>query len=211
MTDKAPRVGARINDEDGALIVRVGSELLDEHLDLAQQIGRFATAWAQTEAELGGYLAALLRTDPDRTFALLSRFGSAKAYADAAKDLITASIEEPQRTVALDFVKQFRSLAEERNAVQHCLWAAKPSHPGSLFRLKASEWSMFAIRLAHAASQSTEDAIILAEELAARISDEYTIARLDALVERAHTLSAELFKLKSTELQASHPALTGER
>lgn len=204
MDDKAPRVGAKIHDEDGALIVRVGSDLLDEHLDLAQQIGRFATAWAQTEAELGGYLAALLRTDPDRTFALLNRFGSASAYAEAAKDLITASIEEPQLSVALNIVKEFRALAKERNAVQHCLWAAKPSHPSSLFRLKASDWSMLALRLAHAAKESPEEAIGMAEAVAAGISDEYTFERLDTLVEKAHALSGEIFKLKSTEVKSMY-------
>ena len=201
MTVKTPRVSAIINDEHGVLIFSAGSGLLDKRPELAQQIGRFAAAWAQTEAELGGYLAALLRTDPARTFALLNRYGSAKAYADAAKDLITASIEEPARTNALTIVTKFRALAQQRNAVQHCLWAEKPSHPDSLFRLTASEWSMLAIRLAHAARETSNKAIELAEELAASVTDEYTVDRLEILIEQAHELSGDLFELKSEELK----------
>lgn len=186
-SDSDIKVGLRVNDKAGNYILKLGSFVLAEYPQFASQIGLIAVEWAHAEAELGAYLAALMRTTPERTFALLAAYRNANSTADAALDLAKVTLTGSHLTEFESLIGQFRKLAKKRNAVQHAVWAIKSQNDNLLFRVTALEYTKFMTRVMQA-----EDKITLAHSFAAELNDSYSITALEAISKDARKLTAEM-------------------
>lgn len=186
-----PKVGAKFYDKAGKLIIELGAHVLAEHPALAIKIGELAAEWAQAEVELSSALASLMRTTPERTFALLEAYFNASNTAKAARGLAKATLKGQELTNFESIVARFKDLANERNKVEHGLWAKKPGFPDSLFRVQALEYTRFTIKIHH-----VENKIVLAEDFSSSLGDEYTIERFAKINKKIRNLTSDIVLAK---------------
>ena len=180
-------VGLKLYDEAGSLVVELGGFVLLEHPEFARQIGVLASEWAHAEAELSAYLAALMRTSPERTFALLAAYRNADSTATAALNLAEVTLHGDMLAEFKAVAARFRKLAKERNEVQHGLWARKPAYDGVIFRVKALEYTKLMVRIVQ-----SDDMIAVAETFSASLNDSYSLDRLEALTRDVRQLTSDV-------------------
>lgn len=190
------KVGITVHDFTGTMLVEVGAHVLSGNPVVASKIGEVAAEWAHAEAEMSSFLASLMDTSPERTFALLDVYRSAKATSDAARSLARATLTGEPLAIFESVIIRFKDLAEERNKVEHGLWARKSGYLDSLFRVKALEYTKLTIKMVHA-----KDIISTATEFAISLTDEYTAQRLEAIRQKMRRLSIDIVRAKLDWLQ----------
>lgn len=184
----ADTAGMQIFENDGVTVAaEVGGHVLSRQIEMAAKVGAIASSWAHLEAQLGGYMAALLETSPERTFALLEQFRSATATAEAAKSLAKVTLEGGELRDFLDVVGRFKELAQHRNRIQHALWAWKSFDPNGLYRVPAVDFSVLMLQVL-SADEPTDVAIAFIDELV----DRFDAARLEATIDDIQALLLRL-------------------
>lgn len=192
------KFGGRVFDKAGELVFEVGPHLILEVPGFAAKMGELAAQWAHAEAELSTLLAALMNTSPERTFALLAAYKSAKATADAANSLGKVTLEGEDLAAFELMISSFRNLAEERNKVQHGIWAKRPSESDVLYRVKALEWTKFGVNILGA-----DEKIDVADEFVSKTTEKYTVERLEELAEQIKKLAMGIILAKGRFLVSS--------
>ena len=192
--------GIKIYNEDGSVALEVGGHVLDGMPDHSQLVGQIAAAWAQAEAELGGYLAYLMKTTPERTFALMSAFRSADRTVQGASALAAVAIDDDFKLEAFKkILKRFKILADERNLILHAVWAASPTREGLLIHLKAIDYSMFATQLL--ACANPDEQVNFARAFVDRAGG-YSIDQLGDLKDRLYRLVHDVAAQKTDHMAA---------
>jgi hypothetical protein len=186
------KFGGKVYDQTGEIcLLELGPHVVLEVPGFAGKIGEIAAQWAHAEAELSSLLATLMQTSPERTFALLNPYKSAFSTADAANALGKATLQGDDLEKFQEVIADFRSIADQRNKIQHGLWAKKPNEHDCLYRAKAIDFTKYGINLLEGSNwQKAADDF---EELA---SDKYTIARMNTLVDSIAELSLSIISTK---------------
>lgn len=144
-------------------------------------------------------------TSPDRTFALLKPYKSASSTSDAAKLLARATLSDPERTEFDLLIERFKAAAEERNKVQHGLWAARAAYPDSLARVSALEYTKFTVSIAQA-----DDPVRDADRFSASLRDNYDLGRLSKIASVIEALTTDIIvvtnRFLAGKLSPSGPA-----
>lgn len=186
----AETAGVQTFDVDGTTVLsEIGGHVLTQRVNLAAKVGEVASMWAHLEAQLGGYMAVLLETTPERAFALLEQYRSANATAEAAKSLAKVTLLGTEREAFLASLSRFKELATQRNQVQHAVWAWNSGDPDALYRMTAVEFSVFTLQMV-----SADDPKEFVDTFLEGLSDRYDEARLHNLVEDIHKLLLSLTK-----------------
>ncbi|UZF92947.1 hypothetical protein [Bosea sp. NBC_00550] len=176
-----------MNDEVGNIVVEIGAFVIAEHPVFAAQVGVLAGEWAHAEAELSVYLASLMHTSPERTFALLAAYNNATSTTKAAINLAKVTLSGDPLANFETIVARFRKLAERRNDIQHGIWARKPAQNSNLFRVKPVEYTKFMIAVSH-----SKDLISEANQFASQLDDEYSVEALETISKDIRQLTADL-------------------
>lgn len=186
----AETAGVQTFDADGTTVLsEIGGHVLTQRVNLAAKVGEVASMWAHLEAQLGGYMAVLLETTPERAFALLEQYRSANATAEAAKSLAKVTLLGAEREAFLASLSRFKELATQRNHVQHAVWTWSSRDPDALYRMTAVEFSVFTFQMV-----SADDPKEFVDTFLGGLSDRYDEARLHNLVEDIHKLLLSLTK-----------------
>lgn len=188
--------GVLINDDNGDPVIEIGGHVLSQRPDLLACVGEIASEWAHAEAELERCLAALMSTTAERTFALLKPYRSAKDVSDGAKELAKATLQGQEAEDFSRLIERFKAAAEERNKVQHGLWAKRPNKPSSLYRVRSVDYTRFTISVLQVA-----DPVQHATDFASSLTDEYDLARMKRVVGTIQQLTLDIIKTTHTELQ----------
>lgn len=179
--------GVQTFEEDGVSIrAEIGGHVLTQRANLAAKVGEVASMWAHLEAQLGGYMAVLLETTPERAFALLEQYRSANATAEAAKSLGKVTLTGKERDEFLGALTKFKELATRRNHVLHAVWAWKAKDPEALYRITATQFSVLMLELVAA------DPSKIADELHDRFDERYDETRLQSLIDDIQSLLLSL-------------------
>lgn len=199
MTDKAQRkVGIAIYDEAGSLIIELGAFVIAENPAFAQAIGALAAEWAHAEAELSAYLAALMNTSADRTFALMAPYGRRTGpTVQAAVALAEATLPSDELADFKAVMARFTKLGEERNTIQHALWARKPSEDGLMFPVKALDYAKFSKRV-----MDIDNATSMAESFAASLTEGWTVDELSRMASDIRQLTIDLCSARMAWLRS---------
>lgn len=184
-----PQVGIEIVTAEGVTI-SVGARVLGARSAITERVGRVAGYWAHAEAELTSYLSVLMDTTPERTFALVGAYRSASATAEGAKNLARATLEGADLAQAEALISRFKALAQERNKLQHGVWGSRSDRSDSLFLIKGAEYAKFTVIFA--SKVTPEEQIAYGLSFGAQFTDEYTVDRLNELVEQILALTRDI-------------------
>lgn len=188
--------GVLINDDAGSPVVEIGGHVLSLRPELLACVGEIASEWAHAEAELERCLAALMSTTAERTFALLKPYRSAKDVSEGAKELAKATLKGQEAEDFSRLIERFKAAAEERNKVQHGLWAMRPGKPSSLYRVRSVDYTRFTISILQ-----VEDPVQKGEDFASSLTDEYDLARMKKVVKTIQQLTLDIITTTGWELQ----------
>lgn len=206
--------GFQYHGKDGLLVFEIGPRVIESNPLFAQKLGAISAGWAQAEASLMCFLAVLMDTTPDRTFALLNAYKTANSLIDGAKLLAMVTLESDQQASFTKVLGDLNSARERRNRFQHDLWGRLEVTPNLLYPVKAQDYTKYLIRLLAAAKETV--ATETREQAAARfarIGDEIveqisavkpvTVDDLEALRLEVNAIGWRIFQRIATHLGSS--------
>jgi hypothetical protein len=195
------KFGFLLNDDKERPIVEMGPHLPQSVHGFAEAMGRIAASWASAEVHLSCYLAILMETSPERTFALLKPYRSARSTAEAAKELAKATLTGTALNDFVRLVERLNSAAEKRNRVQHDIWVRKGDDTDILHAVRALEYTQFRVRFSYILHHEISNAdqqtklIELAKAFADKVSNRYTVQRLNDILYEIDQVGIDLQKL----------------
>ncbi|WP_426026644.1 hypothetical protein [Brevundimonas sp. TSRC1-1] len=143
------------------------------------------------ESIFAGCLATMMKADLEPSIALLKRFGTATARAQAAREIAKVSLPELERASFIKIVGEFESLAKRRNDVVHAVWAISDDHPGELLRMSDAIFATFPL----VAVRSQLLGQPIEEELNTLESTLVPIAELESLIDDLRAFSLKIMPI----------------
>lgn len=140
--------------------IHMGSHALQVYPRLAALIVRYIAVWSQTEIELGGVLALILRLEEATAFAAVQMYLRLTS-ADARRSVIDAAAksmlhETDYRLFSLT-MKALRPIRARRNDFAHGYWGLTPELEDALLWVGSDDYIAFNAIMSGAVPRSPDD------------------------------------------------------
>ncbi|MBH1494078.1 hypothetical protein JY423_05705 [Stenotrophomonas maltophilia] len=205
------KYGLRISDNDGNMMIEVGSHVVAELPGFAAAIGAVASNWAQAEVNLYCLFAVLMNTTPELAEKEAASYAIAKRATDGARRIAAEHLTGSELqgvNEALDSLDAVRPL---RNRVQHDTWGRKSMDSGRLYRIHRNQYLAITLKMLDVqkmiGTTAETGAIKSAWDFVEEISEGYTISELERIAEdidaASKLLLEAMFVIRARQLRAS--------
>jgi len=188
--------GLQVFDEMGGPLLEVGPHVVSDSPEFAQKIGVIAASWSQAEVNLNCLFAVLLDTTPEEAAKELKKHGTAAKATSGARKIAAETLKGAELDSLNEVLDQLDSARQQRNRVQHDVWARKAGDSRRVFAIHSNEYLALATKLMTVGeSKDGKDAslaIEVAMAFASKVSNGYTIEGLEEIATVIDSVSKSL-------------------
>ncbi|HTN60970.1 MAG TPA: hypothetical protein VL147_05385 [Devosia sp.] len=188
--------GLQVFDEMGRPLLEVGPHVVSDSSEFAQKIGVIAASWSQAEVNLNCLFAVLLDTTPEEAAKELKKHGTAAKATLEARKIAANTLKGAELDSLSETLDQLDRARQQRNRVQHDVWARKAGDSRRVFAIHSNEYLALTTKLV-AVRESTDGkdasvAIEVAMAFASEVTNGYAIEDLEEIATAIDSVSKSL-------------------
>ena len=188
--------GLQVFDEMGRPLLEVGPHVVSDFPEFAQKIGVIAALWSQAEVNLNCLFAVLLDTTPEEAATELKKHGTAAKATSGARKFAAKALKGAELDFLNETLDQLDRARQQRNRVQHDVWARKAGDSRRVFAIHSNEYLALVTELM-TVQESTDGkdaslAIEVAMAFASEVSNGYAIEDLEEIARVIDSVSKSL-------------------